>query len=114
MEDNYTYLVNKMDFSGFKTMSWDELLVMAQTRLYFSKGDLSKIAIPDDVTFDTALPQPWVDALCAFHELTSDQRSNFVSNTFMIYAPKRGIREFPWSAIKEHNKLIQEFINGVQ
>jgi len=112
MEDNYTYLTSKMDFSGFQTMSWDELLELAQTRLYFSKGHLSKIVIPDDVTFDTALPQPWLDALCAFHELTSTERDSFVSTTFMLYAPKRKIQEFPWSAIKEHNKLIKQFMNG--
>jgi len=112
MKDNYTYLTSKMDFSGFKTMTYDELLEVSQTCLYFSKGDLAKCTIPEGVIFDTALPLDWLNALCEFHGLSSEERDRFVATTFMLYSDARGINGFPWSPIEEYNKLIQEFING--
>lgn len=75
----------------------------------WTKEELAKQAIPEDVTFDYALPQHWLDAFVRWAGLRPEY--HFVlSTTFMLYSDKRGFRHgMPWSACKEVDNLIKLF-----
>lgn len=92
-----------MDLSGF--------IVFERNRLKgLSKKQLADQAIPEDVTYDMALPQDWVDSFVHWAGLQKNYHV-VLSTTFMVYSQKRGFPYgFPWSACREIQDLIQLFM----
>lgn len=95
-----------MDFDGFKQFSKAEILSWKT----WNKEDLAKMAIPEDVTFDYALPHDWLMDFSNWAALRStDYAYHFIlGTTFMLYSDERGFRYgVPWSACDEINTLIE-------
>lgn len=105
-----------MDFTDFKQFSLKKLWDMN-----LSKQDLVKIAIPEDVTFDYALPQDWLDAATNFiyrKALRFNPKEDrdyiyrlILGTTYMLYSRERGFQYgWPWSACTEINDQLEAFI----
>ena len=107
MKTDYEYLTDRMDLSGLKMLSWYEIIEKGD----ISKRDLAKRCIPEDITFDYALPIQFVDGMKDFFGDRFDYRK-FISTSFALYSDDRGINCLIWSACTEQNDLIIEFING--
>lgn len=94
-----------MDLTGFKQFSKAEISAWGS----MTKERLAKEAIPDDGTFDYALPQQWLDDFVRYAGLRPEY--HFVlGTTFMLYSDKRGFRYgMPWSACVEVQNLIEMY-----
>lgn len=91
------------DLSGFKQMTRTEIEVHS----YLTKEKLAEKCIPEDVTYDTALPQEWLDA---FVKRTGFDYLFVLGTTFMLYSDARGFRQgIPWSACVEIDMAIRAF-----
>lgn len=93
------------NLEGFKQMTELEI----KSHNYLTKGDIAKKCIPEDVTFDYALPQEWLDSFMELVGLTVNYSYNFVlATTFMLYSDERGFRQgIPWSACVEVDQKIK-------
>lgn len=105
-----------MDMTNFKQYILEDLRNMNVT-----KGELAKLAIPEDVTFDTALPQRWLDEFTDYVWRNSllfnpeeDRRFIYqltLGTSFVIYSRERGFPYgLPWSACVEISDLIEKFM----
>lgn len=89
------------DFTGFKQMN-----AAAIGASDLTKGMLAVECIPRDVSFDHALPQPWLDA---FSKNSSYSYHFILGTTFMLYSEDRNLSGIPWSACKEVDAEIKRF-----
>src|SRR6056297_841933 len=92
-ETIYKATTKRMDLSGIETIPMKRIKDSGLT-----KEDIAKQCIPKDITFDYALPQPWLDA---FSDYSSYSYHEILGTTFTLYSDDRNIRGFIFSACAE-------------
>lgn len=98
-----------IDFdNGHGLLQFEAFGNMEKNKRIQTKGDIAKVCIPKDITFDYALPQNWLDAFSSRPDVKERFTYNqILSTTFYLYPP--GINfGFAWSAIKEIDDLIHK------